>query len=46
MFPIKIDSKGFLDMVSDHSNLRILILKQMFQRLQIALAQVKADYTS
>ena len=31
---------------SDHSNLKILSLKQMLQRLSIALAQVKAGNTS
>ena len=31
---------------SDHSNLKILIPKQMLQRLLIALAQVKASNTS
>ena len=32
--------------VSDHSNLKILSLKQMLQRLTTALAQVKAANTS
>ena len=32
--------------VFDHSNLKILCLKQMLQRSPIALAQVKADGTS
>ena len=35
-----------IDKVSDHSNLKILTLKQMLQRLPIALAQVTAGYTS
>ena len=33
------------DKVSDHSNLKILSPKQMFQRLPIALVQVKAGST-
>ena len=33
------------DKVSDHSNLKILSPKQMFQRLLIALVQVKAGNT-
>ena len=33
------------DKVSDHSNLKILSPKQMFQRLPIALVQVKAGNT-
>ena len=32
--------------VSDHSNLKILSLKQMLQRLTTALAQVKAANAS
>ena len=32
--------------VSDHFNLKILAPKQMFQRLLIALTQVKTDNTS
>ena len=32
--------------VSDHSNINILSPKQMFKRLPIALAQVKAGNTS
>ena len=32
--------------VSDHFNLKILAPKQMFQRLPIALTQVKTDNTS
>ena len=36
----------FSDKVSDHCNLRILIPKQMLQRLPIAFAQVKAGNTS
>ena len=36
----------FSDKVSDHCNLRILIPKQMLQRLPIAFAQVKAGNAS
>ena len=46
IFPIKIESRGFSDKVSDHSNLKVLIPKQMLQRLPTALAQVKAGNTS
>ena len=46
IFPIKIEGTVFSDMVSDHSNLKILTPKQMRQRLIIALAQVKAVNTS
>ena len=42
ILPIKIEGTGFLDKVSDHSNLKILAPKQMRQRLLIALAQEKA----
>ena len=42
IFPIKIEGTGFSDKVSDHPNLKILTLNQMFQRLPIAFAQVKA----
>ena len=46
IFPIKIIRTGFLDKVSDHSNLKILTAKQMLQRLPISLAQGKAGNTS
>ena len=46
IFPIKIAGIGFLDKVSDHSNLKILTPKQMLQWLSIAFAQVKAGNTS
>ena len=46
MFPINIEDIGFLDKISDHSNLKILTPKQMLQRLQIALARVRAGNTS
>ena len=42
---VKIEGTGFLDKVSDHSNLIILNSKQML-RLTISLAQVKAGNTS
>ena len=42
IFPIKIKDTGF----SDHSNFKVLTLKQMLQRLPIALARVKAGNTS
>ena len=45
IFPIKIKGTGFSDKVFDHSYLKILNLKQMLQRLPIALAQVKASNT-
>ena len=35
-----------LDKVSSHSNFKILTLKQMFQRLQIPIAQVKVGSKS
>ena len=46
IFPIKSKGTGFLDKVSDNPDLKILILKQMLQRLPIALAQVKAGNKS
>ena len=46
MFPINIEDIGFLDKISDHSNLKTLTPKQMLQRLQIALARVRAGNTS
>ena len=46
IFPIKITGICFPDKVSDHSNLKILTPKQTYQRLPIALAQVKAGNTS
>ena len=46
IFPIKIEGTVFSDIVSDHSNLKILTPKQMFQRLLIALAQVNTVNTS
>ena len=36
----------YISKVSDYSNLKILSLKQMLQRLSIAFAQVKACNTS
>ena len=39
IFPIKIEGTCFSDKVSDHSNLKILTPKQMFQRLLIALSK-------
>ena len=42
---MKIEGTGFLDKVSDHSNLIILNSKQML-RLPMSLAQVKAGNTS
>ena len=44
--PIKVEGTGFSDKVSDHSYLKILIPKQMIQRLPIALAQLTAANTS
>ena len=44
IFPIKIEGTDFSDF--DHYNLKILNRQQMFQRLPIALAQVKAGNTS
>ena len=46
IFPINIEDIGFLDKISDHSNLKTLTPKQMLQRLQIALARVRAGNTS
>ena len=46
IFPIKIEGTSFLRKVSDHSNPKILTLKQMLQRLPIVLAQVKVGNTS
>ena len=46
IFPINIEDIGFLDKISDHSNLKTLTPKQMLQRLQIALARVRASNTS
>ena len=46
IFPIKIKCTGFSEKVLDHSNHKILIPKQMLQRLPIALAQVKAGIAS
>ena len=34
MFPIKIEGTGFLDKISDHSNLKILTLKRNFKHYQ------------
>ena len=39
MFQIKIEDTRFLDKITEHSNLKILTLKQKLQRLPIALAQ-------
>ena len=46
IFAINIEDIGFLDKISDHSNLKTLTPKQMLQRLQIALARVRAGNTS
>ena len=46
IFPIEIKSTGFSDKVLDHSNLEISTLKQILEKLPIALAQVKADNRS
>ena len=46
IFPIEIKSTGFSDKVLDHSNLKISTLKQILEKLPIALAQVKADNRS
>ena len=46
IFPLKVEGTGFSDKVINHSNPKILTPKQMLQRLQIALAQVKAGSTS
>ena len=42
MFRIKIEDTGFLDKITESSNLKILTLKQKLQRLPIALAQAKS----
>ena len=42
---MKIEGTGFSDRISDHSNLKILTLKQMLQGLPKDLAQVKEDNT-
>ena len=44
IFPTKTKGTGYSD--SEHSNLKIVIPKQMLQRLPIALAQVKAGNNS
>ena len=44
IFPIKTKGSGYLDFKP--SNLKILTPKQMLQRLQIALAQIKAGNNS
>ena len=46
IFAIKIESRGFSDKVSDHSNLKILTPKQILQKLPTALSQVKGGTTS
>ena len=46
IFPIEIKSTGFSDKVLDHSNLKISTLKQILEKLPIALAQGKADNRS
>ena len=46
MFPIKIEDTSFPDNVSDHSNLKILTPKQMFQGSPIVYAPVKAGNAS
>ena len=46
MLPLRPSDFTCLARVSDHSNLKILTPKQMFQRLPTALAQVKASNTS
>ena len=40
IFPVKIEGKGFSDNALKQSNLKILIPKQMLQRLPIVLAQL------
>ena len=45
IFRMKIEGTGFSDRISDHSNLKILTLKQMLQGLPKGLAQVKEDNT-
>ena len=45
IFQLKIEGTGVSDKVSDHSNLKLLVPKQMLQRLPIALAQVKTGNT-
>ena len=42
---MEIEGTGLSDEVYDHSNLKILTLKQMLQRFPIALAQVNASNT-
>ena len=42
VFSIQTEGTGFSDKVLDYSNLKILNLKQILQRLLIALAQVRA----
>ena len=42
MFQIKIEDTRFLDIITEHSNLKILTLKQKLQRLPIAFAQTKS----
>ena len=42
MFQIKIEDTRFLDKITEHSNLKILTLKQKLQRLPIAFAQTKS----
>ena len=46
IFPIEIKSTGFSGKVLDHSNLKISTLKQILEKLPIALAQGKADNRS
>ena len=44
IFLLKSESSGILN--NDHSKLKILTPKQMFQRLSVAIAQVKASNNS
>ena len=50
IFPIKIEDTGFSDRtkekISDLANVKTLLPKQILQRLQIALSQVKVGNTS
>ena len=46
IFSIKIEDTRFSDKVSNHSNLKILNLKQILKRLPIVLPRVKAGNTS
>ena len=45
-FPLDVARIAHVSKVSDHSNLKILNLKPMLQRLLISFGQVKAGNTS